>query len=44
MRYCPTTHYTVFARVYSYLDWINSNIEGSKSFRDFMLVFVEGQG
>ncbi|XP_031571313.1 chymotrypsinogen B-like [Actinia tenebrosa] len=28
-RNCPTTHYTVFARVNSYLDWINNNIGGS---------------
>jgi chymotrypsin/chymotrypsin-like protease len=30
-RNCPTTHYTVFARVYSYLAWINSNIGGCKN-------------
>ncbi|XP_031571314.1 chymotrypsinogen A-like [Actinia tenebrosa] len=28
-RNCPTTFYTVFARVSSYLDWVNSKITGS---------------
>ncbi|KAK3745940.1 hypothetical protein QZH41_012752 [Actinostola sp. cb2023] len=29
-RNCPTTHYTVFARVNSYLSWISKNIGGRK--------------
>ena len=28
MRNCPTTHYTVFGRIFSYLSWINKNIGG----------------
>jgi len=26
MKWCPTTHYTVFARVYSYIDWIRGHM------------------
>jgi len=30
-QYCPTTHYTVFSRVASYIDWIKQNSGKSTS-------------
>lgn len=40
MRNCPTTHYTVFARVNSYLDWIAKNIGGRKSLIEWVFIVL----